>query len=106
MPEYICPMFLILLVDTLARNHHSCLHLLCKLLNSFQPVFNIPDGGFYISSLLFHTSGHLGDAFDSSVAQAFQLKIQNCHIWLAFQNWKLEAGKSNSWKEFLDHNSP
>lgn len=78
----------------------SCVHLFCKLLHSVQPVFDVPDGGFYISSLLLHTSGHLGDAFDGSISQAFQLEIQDCHIWLTFQNWKLEAVKSNGWRQF------
>lgn len=84
----------------LAKNWQSCLHLFCELLYSVQPVFNVPDGGFNIGSLLFHTSGHQGDAFDSSIAQAFQLEIQNGHIWLALQNWKLETVESNSWRQF------
>lgn len=79
----------------LKKNWLSCLHLLCKLFYSVQPVFDVPDGGFYISSLLFHTSGALADAFDGSITQAFQLEIQNCHIWLTFQKWKLEAVKLN-----------
>lgn len=77
----------------LAGNWSLCPHLFCKLLYSVQPVFNVTNGGFNISRLLFHASGHLGDAFDGSITQAFQLEIQNCHIWLALQNWKLETVK-------------
>lgn len=65
--------------------------LICQLLESVQPVFNVTDSTLDICGLFSHATGHLYDAVDCSITQVFHLEVQCSHMGLALHHWKLDT---------------